>query len=118
MADADDFNNFVNSNLQLLADVEPGTQIILTDNISEQEEENVNIIATAFNAQEQAENNESLDDFEAQQITHRHCTLQNSRIDYLSSKKYKDLTKEQTKWAVNIFRGKCCTFHSIFTLFY
>lgn len=114
MAEAFNINDFVDSNLQLLADAEEETEYVLTDEVSKDEAEDINVAVSTFNQQEIDENEESSDAFEEEQVTHRHCSLNAAKVDNLALKKHTESTKQQTKWAVNVFRGKCNNFQSNF----
>lgn len=77
----------------------------MSDEVKEDVQEDIHDIAQQFQAGKNVQNTDSSDDFEMAETTHCHCNLKEGQVDHLAGKKHKDSTKEQTKWAVRVFRG-------------
>lgn len=112
MAEARTLEDFVEQNLHLLIDNADIVGVRLSDNLSQQEKEEVDAIFDAEEVHEPAQDDD-LSDFENEEMTCRHVSLNEDQVNSLADKRYKDTTKLQTQWAVNVFKG---TFINIFPL--
>lgn len=106
MANAKNFADLVRQNYDLLADNDGQNEMELTENITEEEREEVNAVIAEKQLEEQPQNLDTSDEFEDANRTVWHVSVNEAQIDYYSGKKDEESTKEQTKWAVKVFKGK------------
>lgn len=106
MANARNLAEFVDANFDLLGGDNSQNYLEFSEDISQEELQEVNEAIVQNEAEEMAENDDSSNDFEPQSTMVRHGTCNNDEIDYFSKKKDKETTQQQTKWAVKVFRGK------------
>lgn len=110
MADAGSLSDFVDANFDLLA----GNDELNSDNIlqevSAEEVEQVENAIEEATAQNEAMDMDEAHAFEEGDPNFCHCRKSEAEIDKYAENAHKDSTKHQTKWALNVFRGKSSEF--------
>lgn len=107
--DAVNVQEFAMANFDLLADDDDLNENDLLEYASPEEVEHVQKIIDDANAEESNENGQDTQDFEMADSTNRHACKSDAQIDEYAEAAHKESTKHQTKWAVNVFKGKYST---------
>lgn len=90
-----------------------GDEIDVTKLTQEQQDVLQNLMDT-LNIKEHGEINNDENAFEQQSATFRHASCSAEQVDFIAGKSIKDATHWQTKWTVNVYRGKMNYFQSNF----
>lgn len=109
-ADALDMNDFVNANFNLLAETDELNDVQLDEEISPEEMEQVQNAIQDEISKEMDERSSNNEEFEGQLRPARHVMVSSARVDEYAHDSHAPATHTQSKWAVNIFRGKLNTF--------
>lgn len=117
MADERFVLEIAEANFNLLADSDDLNECNLEEEITEEDIEHVQNIIAQAESQNQAENDDSMDDFADAQTSSRHASANEAKLNFYADANHRDTTKQQTKWAVNLFTGNYDIFSEIYVLF-
>lgn len=101
----------------LLADSDDLNTSHLEEEFNEENIQEVEGIIAEAQLQNPAENEDSLDDFTDTITTSRHANANEEKLNFYADANHKDTTKQQTKWAVNLFTGNYELFTEIYLIF-
>lgn len=112
MASNINIDDFVAANFELLAGNDSLLQSQIVQEASADDTEEVENILHKVNQAENIENTGTDQDFEGP-LKHRHHVIVTDQIlDNYASAEHETSTKNQTKWAVNVFKGVLYNFQS------
>lgn len=77
----------------------------MEEEFDEDKREEIENIVAENEAVNLPESDNSLDAFEKQDDTSRHATSNAAKLNFYADVNHTDTTKQQTKWAVNLFTG-------------
>lgn len=114
MANAADISNFVDANFHLLTDNDEMNEILIDGDITPEAIAQVeNIIQQAQLPQNEEMQHED-NDFIGPLLPGRHVSASAQKVDEYANESNAPATHTQTKWAVNVLRGKFHISQSIF----
>lgn len=87
MANAENFQDFVQANFDLLSDENDLHEVNLSDEVSKEVVEQINAMIAEKEGEESVQNEDSMDDFEEASKTVRHVSVNEEKLDYYSKKK-------------------------------
>lgn len=106
MEDAENFTDFVAANFDLLADSDDMNQVELDENISPEAIQQVQNIIDEANEQNQSEKDTDDEAFDGPLKPSRHVLASAEKVDQYAHDSHARATHTQSKWAVNVLRGK------------
>lgn len=114
MADASHIAEIADANFDLLSPSDDLSECLLEEEVTQEELEAVQDVVMQTEAQNAAENDNSLDDFQDPTAHGRHAMANAAKLDFYADANHRDTTKKQTKWAVTLFTGNYTLFSQKF----
>lgn len=105
-------DDFIQANFSLLTDTDELFAGQLDENLSTEDVQQVENIILAACDTPNSENSKQDADFIGPLLPARHANLSEDKVDEFALKSNAGNTHYQTKWAVNVFRGK---FHTLYS---
>lgn len=105
MADGSEQAEEVQISFDLLDGIDLSNDAIDINNLTQQHQDVIQNLMESLDVREAEKTDEDEHAFEPQAAHFRHASCTSEEVNHIADQVYKDATKWQTQWAVNVFKG-------------